>query len=205
MSKFITEENAKFQLKNWENKIFPQAMIEDPLKSIHSSCSKTMLFSWRIQFSRKKTLKYLPYVELGASSFPTCGAHRKLQYCAALWGYTVKSACSHSQVAQRALPIQPYPATFKNERINIFPKPIGKLWPQYINYVEKTVQFTRKGGESGKKKKKKRTSVHILLPLGTHAFFFAHSSGSCFHPLPTAFSELTAQQFEVHFLKAKSC
>ena len=175
MSKFITEENAKFQLKNRENKIFPQAMIEDPLKSIHSSCSKTMLFSWRIQFSRKKTLKYLPYVELGASSFLTCGAHRKLQYCAALWGYTVKSACSHSQVAQRALPIQPYPATFKNERINIFPKPIGKLWPQYINYVEKTVQFTRKGGESGKKKKKRKEPVFISCCLWEHMHSFLHT------------------------------
>ena len=148
-------------------------MIEDPLKSIHSSCSKTMLFSWRIQFSRKKTLnEYLPYVELGVSSFLTCGAQRKLQYCAALWGYTVKSACSHSRLAQRALATQPYPATLKNERINIFPKPIGKLWPQYINYVEKTVQFTRKGGGKWKKKKKEKNQCSYLVASGNTCILF---------------------------------
>ena len=148
-------------------------MIEDPLKSIHSSCSKTMLFSWRIQFSRKKTLnEYLPYVELGVSSFLTCGAQRKLQYCAALWGYTVKSACSHSRLAQRALATQPYPATLKNERINIFPKPIGKLWPQYINYVEKTVQFTRKGGGKWKKKKERKEPVFISCCLWNTCILF---------------------------------
>lgn len=79
MSKFIIEENAKFQLKNRENKFFPQAMIEDPLKSIHRSCSKTIIFVEEFNSAGKKTLKeWLPYVELGASSFLTCGAHRRL-------------------------------------------------------------------------------------------------------------------------------
>ena len=46
MSKFITEENATFQLKNWENKFFPQAMVEDEGKEDAYFLVYTLRYLW---------------------------------------------------------------------------------------------------------------------------------------------------------------
>lgn len=102
-------------------------------------------------------------------------------------------------------PFSPIQLLSRMKGSTFFPNQLGSSDLSTLIMWKKLYSLPEKRGKVGKKKKKKRTSVHILLPLGTHAFFFAHSSGSCFHPFPTAFSELAAQQFEVHFLKAKSC